>query len=42
MTSIDQVATPHALTVSTLVTVIVAGWFALTFAFTVGGLLVGA
>lgn len=33
---------PHALGVSTAVTVIVAGWFALTFAIALGGLFLGA
>ena len=39
MSTLDRVASPHTYTVSNLITVIVAGWFALTFAVTLGWLL---
>lgn len=42
MSTLDQVIPPKAFRVSTAVTVLIAGWFALTFAVTVGGLLAGA
>ena len=42
MSSIDQVVSPQAFRVSTAVTVVIASWFALTLAFTVGGLVAGA
>ena len=42
MESIDRVIPPHVFGVSTAVTAIVAGWFALTFAITLGGLALGA
>ncbi|HEX4944802.1 MAG TPA: hypothetical protein VFV55_10640 [Usitatibacteraceae bacterium] len=42
MKLIERIISSHALGVSTAITAIVAGWFALTFAITVGGLVVGA
>jgi hypothetical protein len=42
MANIDRVIPPYVFGVSTVVTAIIAGWFALTFAFTVGGLALGA
>ena len=42
MSTLDRVVSPQAFRVSTVVTVVIAGWFALTFAITVGGLLAGA
>jgi hypothetical protein len=42
MSTLDRVVSPQAFRVSTAVTVVIAGWFALTFAITVGGLLAGA
>ena len=42
MSSIDRVVSPQAFRVSTAVIVVVASWFALTFAITVGRLLAGA
>jgi len=41
MATLDRVVPPRALRVSTAVTVITAGWFALTFAVTVGAMVVG-
>jgi len=40
--SADPVFATHALGVSTAVTAIVAGWFALTFAITLGALVLHA
>ncbi len=42
MSSIDRVIPPQAFRVSTAITGVIAGWFALTFFFTVGGVLFGA
>lgn len=42
MSSIDRVIPPRVFRVSTAVTVVTAGWFALTFALTVGGVILGA
>jgi hypothetical protein len=42
MSTLDRVISPLAFRVSTAVTAVIAGWFALTFAFTVAGLLAGA
>ena len=42
MSTLDRVVSPQAFRVSTAVTLAIAGWFALTFAITVGALLVGA
>lgn len=42
MATLDRVISPLSFRVSTAVTVVVAGWFALTFAITVGALLTGA
>lgn len=42
MNVIDWIFSPHAFGVSSAITAIVAGWFALTFAITLGELVVGA
>lgn len=42
MATIDRVLSPNACRLSTAVTVVVAGWFAITFAVTVAGVLFGA
>jgi hypothetical protein len=42
VSSIDRVIPPRVFRVSTAVTVVIAGWFALTFALTVGGVILGA
>ena len=42
MSSIDQVIPPRVFRISSAITGVVAGWFALTFFVTVGGVLLGA
>ena len=42
MAALDRVIPPLAFRVSTAVTAVTAGWFALTFAITVGAVVVGA
>ena len=42
MNVIDRILSSRVPGVSTAVTTLIAGWFALTFALTVGGLIVGA
>lgn len=42
MSTIDRVIPPYAFGVSSAITAIIAGWFALTFAVTVGGVIAGA
>ncbi len=42
MSTLDRVVSPQAFRVSTAITGVIAGWFALTFAVTVAGVLVGA
>ena len=42
MSTLDRVVSPQAFRVSTAVTTVIAGWFALTFALTVAALLAGA
>lgn len=42
MNAIGRILSSRVVNVSTAVTTIIAGWFALSFAVTVGGLLVGA
>jgi hypothetical protein len=42
MSTLDRVIPPRVFRVSTAITVVVAGWFALTFALTVGGVILGA
>jgi hypothetical protein len=42
MATLDRVISPQSFRVSTAVTVVVAGWFAFTFAVTVGALITGA
>jgi hypothetical protein len=39
MNALDRIIAPHALGVGSVVTALVAGWFALTFALAVGGVL---
>lgn len=41
MSTIDRVIPPYAFGVSSVITAIIAGWFALTFAVTVGGVIAG-
>jgi hypothetical protein len=42
MATLDRVVPPRAFRVSTMITAVIAGWFALTFAVTVGAMVVGA
>lgn len=42
MSSLDRVIPPRVFRLSTAITGVIAGWFALTFAVTVGGVLLGA
>lgn len=42
MDLLDRVVPPRAFRMSTAITVIVSGWLALTFLFTVGSALAGA
>ncbi len=42
MSALDRVVSPKVFRLSTAITGVVAGWFALTFAVTVGGVLLGA
>lgn len=42
MSSLDEVIAPHAFRVSTALTAVIASWFALTFAISVGGLFLAA
>lgn len=42
MSSLDRVVPPQVFRLSTAITGVIAGWFALTFAVTVGGVLIGA
>ncbi len=41
MASVDTVIPPRAFRVATAVTLVIAGWFALTFAASVGSLFLG-
>ncbi len=42
MTALDRIIAPQAMGVATLITGIIAGWFALTFVLAVGEVLSGA
>jgi len=42
MSSIDQVVPPRVFRISSAITGVIAGWFALTFFVTVGGVILGA
>jgi len=42
MATLDRVVPPGAFRISTAITAVIAGWFALTFAVTVGAMVVGA